>query len=101
MLSYAPEREKKSVQRAINPFQTPLSDERDNHHLSHNFLFLHLCCKAGYRGQEGGKGWFGSGKCSIMNASSMFIIVTVVSKNKRTTASPSTSTHYMPMWGVV
>lgn len=94
-------RGKKTVQRATHPSQTPHSDRRDHHHRPRNFLFLHLCCKAGYRGQGGGKGRLGSGKCSITNARSMLTIVTAVSKNKRTTVSPSSSTHYIPMWGVV
>lgn len=61
----------------------------------------YICAaKLDFRGQEGGKGWLGSAKRSIMMARSVFTIVTATSKNKRATVSPSTGTHDMPMRGV-
>lgn len=64
-------------------------------------LYSYICAtKLDFWGQEGGKGWFGSAKRSIMKARSVFTIVTATSKNKKATVSPSTRTHDMPMPGV-
>lgn len=83
--------EKSSVQRAMHP---PKLINSPTQLFSPTFVLQSSS-------QEGGEGWFGSGKCRIINARWMFATQTVLSKNKGTTVSRSTSPYYTPMCGVV